>query len=179
MAIAQPPDRRETWEERLRTAARQSDESQWEIGDAIIEADAAWGDTYTLAERITGKPVKTLRNYVYVCRALDSSRRRDLSFGHHAAVAGRNPDDQEKWLDEAEKKDWSVADLKREMSEAGNGTGNRADAVRYTVKPTPEEDGLWVKAATKEKMDIPKWLTVLANREVAPNPDDSGEEASA
>jgi hypothetical protein len=180
MAVAQLPDPRERWEERLREAARKSDASQWEIGDAIREADEAWGDTYTLAEQITGKEYKTLRNYATVCRAFDKSRRRDnLTFGHHAAVAGRKEDDQDKWLDLATKKDLSVATLRLKMREAGNGTGNRANAARYVVKPAPEADVLWVKAATKRKMEVQEWLTLLANREVGYEPGEGSGEGEA
>ncbi len=173
------PDRRAQWEERLRQAARKEDESQWEIGDAIIDADEGWGDKYTAAMQITGKPEKTLKNYVYVCSNVDKSQRRDhLSFGHHAVVARLQVPEQNEWLDQAEAKDWSVSELRKKVNPSRR---ERANATRYTLKPTPEEDLLWVRAATSKTQAVEEWLTDLANRAAkrAPKTDGSGEGASA
>ncbi len=120
-----PTDQQE-WEAKLTQVARDADKAQWEIGDLILEADSEWGDMYTRAMEITGKPTKTLKNYVTVCKKFERSRRRDesdhLRFGHFAAVAGLDEPQQEKFLAKADKERWSVDLIRLKVSELRKGS---------------------------------------------------------
>src|SRR4051812_21181741 len=103
LAVVEPTEQGQ-WEAHLAELARGHDNYQWEIAEAIIAAPKAWGDTYTLAVRVTGKRKATLENWVSVARKFDSSRRRefsDLRFGHFEAVAGLTTEQQNKLLKKA------------------------------------------------------------------------------
>ena len=61
----------------------------WCIGDWINAGERKWGAIYQEAEEITGFAYQTLRNAASVCTGFELSRRRDnLTFTHHADVAG-------------------------------------------------------------------------------------------
>jgi hypothetical protein len=90
--------------------------SSWWIGDWLRYGTARWGEKYVEAARITGYDIHTLRNLVYVATHFEVSLRRDnLTWSHHAVVAALERDDREHWLDLAESKKLSVADLKTEL----------------------------------------------------------------
>jgi len=59
-------------------------------------------------------------NYGSVGRSFDdvSRRRKDLSFSHHESVAALAPDEQEQWLDEAERHGLTVNQLRSELRQA-------------------------------------------------------------
>ena len=60
----------------------------WSLGDWVIYGEQAYGQRYKLALDTTALDYQTLRNYAWVARRFDLSRRRDtLSFQHHAEVA--------------------------------------------------------------------------------------------
>jgi hypothetical protein len=86
---------------------------QWWIGDWLRYGSARWGEKYADAARITGYDPGSLRNMVCLANEFDLSRRRDtLAWSHHAAVAGLVQQEQERWLDHAERAKLSVADLR-------------------------------------------------------------------
>ena len=93
------------------------------IGDYLVGMEKIYGQTYSeLAEEV-GREPSTLYNYHWVCRNVDFSlRKENLSFGHYNLVAGKDPEEQEQWLNMAsagdvdeEGKVWSVARLRAEM----------------------------------------------------------------
>lgn len=120
------------------------DEEEYEIfGQTLLQIDTAYqwiiGDylaygvnsNYGLAQQfgeLLGKSDKTIRNWVYVARNVELSRRRDnLTFGHHENVAGFTQEQQEYWLNLAEEgngklgkehKVWSVKKLRDEIAMA-------------------------------------------------------------
>jgi len=170
------PTEEEAWEHRLTECARASDQSQWAIGDLIIEAeDKKWGDMYTRAMEITGKPTKTLKNYVTVCRKFERSRRRDesdhLRFGHFAAVASLDESQQEKFLNRAEKGEWAVDVLRLKVSELGKGS-DRDPADRVVVMVPRGTYPAFIKAASASgteheiKKAVAKWLLELGKKAV-------------
>lgn len=98
--------------------------SQWWIGDWLRYGFARWGEKYTLASQITSYDVPSLRNMAWLAGEFDVSRRRDaLTWSHHAAVAGLEPEEQDEWLDHAEKRRLAVADLRAEVRLAQRGSG--------------------------------------------------------
>ncbi|HEX8053634.1 MAG TPA: hypothetical protein VF517_11645 [Thermoleophilaceae bacterium] len=88
----------------------------WWIGDWLRYGNAAYGERYTRAARVTGYDVQTLMNMVYVASRVDTSRRREkLSWSHHAELAALDPDAQERWLARAEAERLSVRCLREEV----------------------------------------------------------------
>ncbi len=96
--------------------------SQWWIGDWLRYGSARWGEKYSQAARITGYDVPSLRNMAWVANEFDLSRRCDnLTWSHHAAAAGLEPEEQARWLDQAARLRLSVADLRSEIRTSQRG----------------------------------------------------------
>ena len=74
------------------------------IGDWINYGENRYGEKYQEALDRTGLAAQTLRNYAWVARRVEMSVRTDnLDFTHHQVVAKLKPDEQQHWLDMAEK----------------------------------------------------------------------------
>jgi len=96
--------------------------SQWWIGDWLRYGSGQWGEKYVEASKITGYDTGSLRNMASLASQFDLSRRRDnLTWGHHAAVAGLEPAEQDVWLDQATALKLSVADLRIEIRHMRHG----------------------------------------------------------
>jgi hypothetical protein len=88
----------------------------WWIGDWLRYGNAAYGERYSRAAKVTGYDTQTLMNMVYVATQVDVSRRcKALSWSHHAEVAALAQDDQQRWLTRAEEARLSVRDLREEI----------------------------------------------------------------
>ena len=88
----------------------------WWIGDWLRYGNAAYGERYARAARVTGYDVQTLMNMVYVASHIEPSRRREkLSFSHHAEVVALPAQEQDAWLEHAERERLSVRCLRAEM----------------------------------------------------------------
>lgn len=76
----------------------------WWIGDWWAAGSHRYGErAKAAAEGIFGKEFKTLANAASVCRAFETSRRREhLSWSHHAEVASLPPEEADAILDRAE-----------------------------------------------------------------------------
>lgn len=71
----------------------------WALGDWIEAGQARFGEKYAQAMDWTRYSYKHLANVTWVVRHFPFSRRREeLSFGHHAAVAGLDPKAADKAL---------------------------------------------------------------------------------
>lgn len=94
----------------------------WHIGDWWAFGGHAYGERAKVAaEGIFGLAFQTLRNAGAVCRAIETSRRRDsLSFSHHAEVAALDPPDADALLDMAEAEGWSKSRLRAAVNEWRN-----------------------------------------------------------
>jgi hypothetical protein len=113
------------WGQKLGAMSRVSN---WWVGDWLQYGTSRWGEKYSEAARITGYDIKTLRNYAYVAKRFDLSRRRDkLTWSHHAEVAALEPDEQDRWLDRATVDQLSVADLRTELHSAQRASRAAAD----------------------------------------------------
>ncbi len=89
----------------------------WEMGDWIVGRETAYGDMGRLAAELD-VPLGTLKNRASVARRIEPPRRRDdLSWSHHAEVAGLEPDEGDAVLAEASLYNWSVERLRGEMKE--------------------------------------------------------------
>jgi hypothetical protein len=94
--------------------------SAWWIGDWVNYGNAAFGEKYSRASRITGYDTQSLMNMAYVASRFDFSRRREnLSWSHHAEVAALSPAEQELWLDRASRGGLSVRRLRDALRRTG------------------------------------------------------------
>lgn len=88
----------------------------WWIGDWVNYGNSKFGEKYTRAARITGYDVQSLMNMAYVAGRFDWSRRRqNLSWSHHAELAGLERHLQDMWLDRAEATSLSVRGLREQL----------------------------------------------------------------
>jgi len=104
------------WLEQGRRLGLMGRSSGWWVGDWLNYGNAAYGERYVRASRITGYDVQTLMNMAYVSSRFHPSQRREpLSWSHHAQVAALTPEHQERLLVRAEAKRLSVRDLRDEV----------------------------------------------------------------
>lgn len=88
----------------------------WWLGDWLRFGNAAYGERYAAAVRMTGYDRQSLMNMVYVASRVESSRRREkLSWSHHAEIAALEPAEQDDWLDRAERDQLSVRCLREAL----------------------------------------------------------------
>jgi hypothetical protein len=105
----------------------------WWIGDWLNYGNVAYEERYVRAARITGYDVQTLMNMTYVASAIDPSRRREnLSWSHHAEVAGLDPEAQTRLLDRAERERMSGRDRRQEIRRA-----RRLEKAEQEAGPPP------------------------------------------
>ena len=108
---------REEWEtygSRLGTVTRSS---SWWLGDWVRFGQRHYNDhKIEFASHITGYDEQTLRNFAYVAGRCEFSRRREnLSWSHHAEIAALEPDEQDRWLEEAAIQALSVRGLRQRV----------------------------------------------------------------
>lgn len=102
---------------------------QWLLGDWIAYGNQKFGERYARAAKITGYDPQTLMNMVYVATRFSISRRREnLSWSHHEALASQEPEDQDRWLDQAALHRWSVLDLRTMLRMAKKERSELVDA---------------------------------------------------
>jgi hypothetical protein len=88
----------------------------WWIGDWVNYGNEKFGEKYTRAARVSGYDVQSLMNMAYVASRFDRFRRRErLSWSHHAELASLDPEQQEMWLEKAERASLSVRGLRDEL----------------------------------------------------------------
>lgn len=106
------------WLELGRDLASASKVLNWWIGDWWAAGSHRYGARAKLAaEGIFGREFQSLANMASVCRAFETSRRREhLSFAHHAEVAGLEPDQADDLLERAERDGWTRNDIRAEAT---------------------------------------------------------------
>jgi hypothetical protein len=108
----------------LVSLCRSLNSSPWWIGGAInfleqthLSSDEdrkKYGVKYKGALAATKLDVQTLRNYSYVDRKVEASLRRDeLTWSHHLLIAALPAKEQSKYLQEAIKNQWTVAQMRK------------------------------------------------------------------
>jgi hypothetical protein len=119
--------------------------STWWIADWLVYGESRFKDRYLEAIAETSLNYQTLRNYAWVARRFDHSRRRDkLSFGHHSEVAALESPEQDYWLRKAEELDWSRNQLRSQIRASLRERGNPA-------AETPGTDGNEASGANDDK----------------------------
>src|SRR5262249_45545785 len=90
--------------------------STWWVADWLAYGEKVFQDRYLEAIKRTNLNYQTLRNYVWVARRFEISRRHeDLSFGHHAEVAALDPPEQDYWLRKTREHGWSRNHLRSQV----------------------------------------------------------------
>lgn len=111
---------------------------QWLIGDWIAYGNQKFGERYARASKISGYDPQSLMNMVYVATRFAASRRReDLSWSHHEALAALDPEEQDRWLDQAALHRWSVADLRTMLRMARRELAEESDGVEVSAERPP------------------------------------------
>jgi len=98
---------------------------QWWIGDFLNEFEHQHGEKY--AQAVSPAQADTWKNYAWVCRSIEKSLRKDISYKHHEAVAPLAPPDQQTWLARAIEEKWGVHELRRNIK-----------ASKLAATPLPE-----------------------------------------
>jgi len=88
------------------------------VGDWINYGQARFGEKYHEALRQTGLSIETLWQYSYVARSVQIwLRNQNLDWTHHKVVARvKDPEEQRKWLDIAERDNLSIRRLRKSMN---------------------------------------------------------------
>lgn len=93
--------------------------NKWWIGDWLNFGEKEYGEMFSQAMDETELDYQTLQKYKWVSGSIELSlRRNNLSFSHHELVGKMNPNDQDNWLNKAEKEKWDVRSMKEEIREA-------------------------------------------------------------
>jgi hypothetical protein len=152
----------EGWERAGEQISRIVSSSAWCLGDWIIVGQSRFTDRYKQVIEAVGLDYQTVRNYAWVARRFEMSRRRDtLSFQHHAEVASLPPDEQDHWLDRAEDRGWSRNRLRQEIRNKRNadaaGVDTKASALPRIVV-TSERIARWRATAEQMEMSLESWI---------------------
>jgi len=157
-----------------------STSAAWCLGDWLIHGELAYTGRYRDAIKQTSLDYQTLRNYAWVARCFELSRRREtLSFGHHAEVAALPEPEQEYWLRKAEDLGWSRNRLRREVRGSLNERSSEhhqeighscpldddeecgSDICRLEVNITQEQLVACEAAATSAGLALPEWAATV------------------
>lgn len=148
------------WRELVAELNEAGDQLLWARADAVafglrkLKRDPSWLIYRTMIEQLVAKG--TLWNIASVARRVESSRRReDLSFSHHAEVAAFEPDEQEAWLADAVRHNWSVRELRDEIQRARDG---RKPEPALSVRLVEDYYRIAVAKAERRGMDPKDWL---------------------
>ncbi|MYR47713.1 LmbU [Streptomyces sp. SID4928] len=149
------------WEAAGVKIARAHDSSAWCLGDWIVYGQARYENRYKQAVEAAGLDYQTIRNYAWVARRFDLSRRREsLSFQHHAEVASLATQElQDKWLDLAETHRWSRNELRRRIrgSKPAHPQTSGARVLRG-LDATAEQTERWREAADQSGSPLDAWI---------------------
>ena len=140
--------------------------SAWCLGDWLLYGERTYGGKYKTALEATRLDYQTLRNYAWIARRFELSRRRDsLSFQHHAEVAALAEPAQDLWLQRAERLRWSRNELRRRLSAERRSTRSGADAhaVTLRIKVSRDREQRWRAAAAAAGKSLGDWLTEEAD----------------
>ena len=91
------------WRNTGQTLKRIDQSVKWWIGDWLNYGEKNYPEKWAQAVEATEYDQETLRKAAWVAASVPRGTRRDsLPYRHHEVVASLPPDEQKKWLDEAE-----------------------------------------------------------------------------
>ncbi|MGC4853357.1 LmbU family transcriptional regulator [Micromonospora sp. DT4] len=148
------------WENAGKRLSAVADSSAWCLGDWLIFGQHRYTDRYRRAIESVGLDYQTLRNYAWVARSFDLSRRRDnLSFQHHAEVAALPPHEQDYWLDQAATNGWSRNQLRQQVrGSRDSGKPGRTDEALPQLSVAEEQVSRWRAAARSRGCSLESWI---------------------
>jgi hypothetical protein len=112
-----------------------------------------------------GLDYQTLRNYAWIARKFEPSRRRSgLPFQHHAEVAALPPAEQDRWLDRAERENWSRTALRRALREGRDPGSKPLRATMPKVSAGSDAVDRWRRAAMAANADFEAWIVATLDR---------------
>lgn len=149
------------WERAGPMIARIRDASAWCLGDWLVYGQDWYAERYRDAVVAAGLDYQTLRNYAWVARRVERSRRREsLSFQHHAEVASLPGEEQDRWLRRAVEMSWSRNELRRQVQSARRESAEVP--LRTTVLPpmvVPADHAQrWRLAAEHRSSELREWV---------------------
>ena len=161
----------DNWQRTGSQISKLADLSSWCLGDWLAYGEHQYTSRYRRAVEIVGLNYQTLRNYAWVARRFELSRRRDnLSFQHHMEVAKLPPAEQDQWLDMATKHGWTTSQLRRQIRDGGqpdadseNNSGSLGVLVPR-IKADQERISRWKVAAEQSNMDFMSWMAASLDR---------------
>ncbi|MFF7177376.1 LmbU family transcriptional regulator [Streptomyces sp. NPDC008121] len=151
----------ERWQNVGSQISRIVDSSSWCLGDWLVYGQEEFSDRYLRAIEACGLDYQTLRNYAWVVRKFELSRRREtLSFQHHAEVSSLPPCEQDKWLDMADEFNWSRNELRRNIRSHRQGDGKGEPPKDYLPKLSAPAERVqrWRKAAELSGDEFEQWV---------------------
>ncbi|WP_274383861.1 LmbU family transcriptional regulator [Saccharothrix deserti] len=155
----------ETWEQAGQRISRIASSSAWYLGDWLVFGQDKYTDRYRRAVEAVGLDYQTLRNYAWIARKFEASRRRPgLPFQHHAEVAALPPEEQDKWLDLAEREGWSRTALRRALRDSRDPGSKVFRAVMPRVSADTEAVDRWRRAAMAANADFEAWIVAALDR---------------
>lgn len=143
----------------------------WCLGDWLVYGQERFESRYAEAAEKVGLGYQTLRNYAWVARRFEASRRRaSLSFQHHAEVASRPPAEQDAWLDRAAKYGWSRNQLRRQLKKALEAE-EPARPAAWSPRLCVEEAHVncWRLAAANASVNLSSWIVSALDEAAARN----------
>ncbi|WP_153037176.1 LmbU family transcriptional regulator [Amycolatopsis sp. YIM 10] len=138
-----------------------SDSSAWWLGDWLIYGQSEYPNRYKRAIMETQLDYQTLRNYAWVARRYPAARRRAaLSFQHHAELTSLPEQQQDEWLDRAEKFGWSRNELRNRVKAGRQSAGKTEDVTvrKILVNFPSDKQERWLKAAANAEQDLLTWI---------------------
>ncbi|MEV2250513.1 LmbU family transcriptional regulator [Streptomyces sp. NPDC050147] len=149
-----------------------SDSSAWWLGDWLIYGRKEYPDRYRKAVADTGLDYQTLRNYAWVAGKFEPAQRHaQLSFQHHAEVAGCPAEEREVWLTRAEQGGWSRNELRR-RTRTRRDSGGGALAPQMQLDLPSDHRVRWERAAAAAGLDLLEWIVRMLD-EAAGDPRES------
>lgn len=109
----------ERFEEIAAACGQAGDAARWYLGDLFVWAETRYGEEAAQAYQAARVTERTLRRYIQTAAQIPAGRRRpNLSFSHHAEVAGQPPEIRDSLLERAEKHEWTVGELRERIQDA-------------------------------------------------------------
>ncbi|GAA2773269.1 LmbU family transcriptional regulator [Saccharopolyspora taberi] len=158
----------EEWERTGKKITRIVNSSAWFLGDWVVYGQTRYSDRYRRAIETARLDYQTIRNYAWVARRFEHSRRRDkLSFQHHAEVAALPAEQQDYWLDLAEESGWSRNQLRQHVrnSRLAERGAVAPERPMPAIQVTTERLERWQRAAEQAGSSIETWI--IANLDSA------------
>ncbi|MEU3723315.1 LmbU family transcriptional regulator [Streptomyces sp. NPDC031705] len=136
-----------------------SNSSSWWLGDWLIYGQSEFPNRYKHAIAQTSLDYQTLRNYAWVARSFAPHQRlAELSFQHHAEVAGMDPEERGRLLSQAAEQGWSRNELRRQVR-ARKSPVEEERPVPLKIKPNDDQRERWQAAAQHTRQDLLTWIT--------------------